>query len=195
MDRGLDRKSFLKKAGLGSVALASLPALAEAASAAEATFGRPIYFHYYAFSKAAVLAGVAHAVAMSGSGRITHNSLAAGGSYAHFDLAAPVPKPIISAGTWKGRRFGSLHLVGTWGDLAAGVLDMEIDLHQDSPTPAVVPATLELVSNIGSANLFVPGKDVGFTLAIPGAEYGPFTSFGAFPLAQGLAVFSVGMEG
>ena len=195
MDERLDRKSFLRKAGLGSAALASFPLLAEAASAAEATFGRPIYFHYYAFGKAAAVAGVAHAVAMSGSGRITHNSLVAGGSYVHFDLAAPVPKPVISAGTWKGRRFISVHLVGTWGDLAAGVLDMEIDLHQDAPTPDIVPATLEVVSNIGSANLFVPGKDVGFTLTIPGADYGSFTSFGAFPLAQGLAVFSVGTEG
>ena len=194
MDEGVDRKSFLRRAGLGSIALASLPALTEDASAAEHVFGRPVYFHYYAFSRAAVVVAVVHAVAMSGSGRVTHNNVVASGSYVHFDFATPVPKAVISTGTWKAKRFLNLHLTGTWGDLAAGVLDMEIELHQDSPSSAVIPATLEIVSNIGSANLFVPGKDVGFTLTIPGADYGPFKSFGPFPLAQGLTVFSLGRE-
>ena len=194
MDERINRKRFLRRAGLGSIALGAFPALAEAAPAAERTFGRPIFFHYYAFSKAAVVAGVAHAVAMSGGGKVTHNNVVASGSYVHFDFAAPVPKPVLSSGTWTAKRFLSLHLIGTWGDLAAGVLDIEIELHQDAPAAALIPATLEVVSNIGSANLFVPAKDIGFTLTIPGADYGAFKSFGAFPLAQGLTVFSLGME-
>jgi hypothetical protein len=194
MDERLDRQRFLRRAGLGSIALASLPALTDNAFAAAQTFGQPVFFHYYSLSKAAVVNGVAHAVAMSGSGRVTHNDVLASGSYTHFDLAAAVPKPAITSGTWKAKRFLSLHLTGTWGTLAGGVLDMEIELQQVSPSPAVIPATLEIVANIGSADLFVAGKDVGFTLTIPGADYGPFESFGPFPLAEGLAVFSLGHE-
>lgn len=190
----IDRKGFLAKAGLGAIGLASSGVLAEEAAAAVRSFGRPIFFHYYAFSHAPTVGGVSHAVAMGGSGRISHNDAAASGSYTHFDLEAPVPKPVLSSGTWKATSLNSLHLIGTWGDLAAGVVDLAIELHQDVPSQSVVQASLEIVSNIGSANLFVPGKDVGFTLTIPDAGYGPFTSFGAFPYAEGLTVFSVGAE-
>jgi hypothetical protein len=179
---------------VGAVGVASFGALAGEAAAAVGVYGRPIFFHYYAFGRGAPVGAVSHAVAMAGSGRVTHNSVVAAGSYTHFDLNASVPKPVLSSGTWTATRLVSLHLIGTWGALAAGVIDLEVELHEDVPGTTIWPASLEIVSNIGSAGLFVPGKDVGLTLTIPGAGYGPFVSFGPFPLAEGLTVFSVGSE-
>jgi hypothetical protein len=189
----ISRRGFLAEAGVGAAAAASMSLVSGEAAAAILGFGRPIFFYFYAFSGAAPTAdGVTHAVAMGGSGQITHNHVVAAGSYTHFDLEAPVPKPVLSSGTWRATRLVSLHLIGTWGELAAGEVDLEIELHDVVPDKTLWAASLEIVSNIGSADLFVPGKDVGFTLTIPTAGYGPFSSFGAFPLAEGLTVFSLG---
>lgn len=182
----MDRREFLKKAGLGSIALGSLPVLA-------GTLARPVWaanqinFRFLSVSQANTILGVQHRVNISGDGKITPAQLAGGGSFNHFDNASSVPKTLLAFGTWKAKHLISFGLIGDYGALAAGLLEMGIDLIPVGGP--VTPATLKVVCNIGAAGLKT-GEEEGATLTIPGAPFGPFA-----PVANSaLSLFTTGVE-
>ncbi len=186
----MNRREFLKKAGAGSIAVASisaLPALDMVLANAAAAAGQT-NFHFLAFSSGATVGGVQHRVAMAGEGKINGSQVVADGSFVHFDNASAVPKTILGTGTWKAKRLLSFNLIGTWGVLAAGILESEIHLVPVGGSP--IPAVLKVVCNIGPAGIST-GQDEGFTLTIPGAPFSPFV-----PLvpALGLTVFTTSNE-
>ena len=178
----LDRRSFLRRAGLGSVALASLPGLFTAGPALAR--GRAAGFNFTAISRAATIGGVAHAVNMAGSGTIEEDDVDGGGHFQHYDAASAPPRTIFGAGAWKAKRLVSFNPIGTWGVITAGVAVMEIELRQTIPSPAAVSATLKVVCNVGSGG-FDTGQPEGFTLSVPGAPYGAFV-----PIGAGITVFT-----
>ena len=96
----LDRRSFLRRAGLGSIALASLPGLFTAGPALAR--GRAAGFNFTAISRAATIGGVAHAVNMAGSGTIEEVDVEGGG---HFTTLHP-PRRGRSSAQARGRRSG-----------------------------------------------------------------------------------------
>jgi hypothetical protein len=69
---------------------------------------------------------------------------------------------------------------------------MEVDLVRVIPSPAVIPATLKMVCNLGPAGLLnFPPKDEGVTVDIPsfGLTFVPSSS--TFGVGAGVTVFSL----
>lgn len=164
-------------------------------------------FYFVANSKA-TLDKVQHRIAMSAAGSVSGSQVVGGGSFSHFlfnvsaDTGAPGPPPykLVASGTWNATGLVSFKLIGTFGTLAAGVLEMNIVLIEQAPSQSVVPAILKVVCNLVFAKLINIGPDgsalkEGFTLTIPGTDFaeggkaGPFTAF-APPI--GVTVFSTG---
>ena len=189
----MKRSEFLKRLGIGSVTLASLPGLfgylAKPAWADDEDKHDGTGFDFVANSDAATIGGVGHRMFMNGSGRIHRSRVTGGGSYIHFDTASPVPRTILGSGTWRAERFISFDLVGTYGAVAAGILEMEVTLLEVIPSRARIPANMEVACNLGFAGLQT-GEEEGFILSIPDAPFGPFR-----PLvpAAGVTVFTVNL--
>lgn len=102
----MDRREFLKRAGVGSAALVSLPALAGTAQATGALQRRYVAV---AFSQGPTIASVSHRIAVNAAGFFIPEAgvvLPNGvGTFVHFDNARPVPKPIIAFGKWRPEAF------------------------------------------------------------------------------------------
>ncbi|MBI2886166.1 MAG: hypothetical protein HYY02_03045 [Chloroflexi bacterium] len=200
----MDRREFLKTTGIGSLGLMALPTLHdlfELGAVAAAAAGES-NFYVVAVSAAGTVDNVQHTVVVAGSGsfRLAHaeggGMLQGGGPFLHFDNAAPAPKPVIGAGTWTARRYVNYAPLGNAGPLQAGVLELLVDLNAQVPSPAVLPARLRIVCNIGAANLLT-GKPEGFVLAIPGTPFVQGGAAGPFrPLHPelGLTAFTPGAE-
>ena len=197
---GLNRKQFLKTAGLGSLAALAAPALLGGlAPSALAEGNTPIGFRFVSNSRTATVGGVRHLAQLNGDGLVTPSQVVASGSFNLVIDTSPVPKTIESSGTWKARRLIDVGLIGTYGALAAGMVAMEIDL---VPTSApVVPAILEVHCNLAAAGLFT-GEEEGYILSIPGTDFvaggafGPYMPFIAVTggPANGLSVFNLLVE-
>ncbi len=175
----LVRRDFLKKAGVGSVAMASLASLAGTLSAptrarAHSDATTVTNWIFAAFSGAAAIGSVAHRAAMEGHGFVKDSELEGVGSYTLFDNNSTVPKTIFSAGTWEAKSLNSLTLVGTWGAFEAGIVDIQINLIQIIPSSAKIAAQLVVPCNIPAGGLFT-GQAEGFFLTIPGAPQGTYS--------------------
>ena len=181
------------------MALASFPALASALAGAAAGSEDGPAFYFLSFSKGRTVGLVDHRIVMSGSGKITPSNVVGGGSFVHFnDALAPPKKPLLGSGTWKAKSLIRFGQIGSWGNLIAGILEADVHLVRETPSPAVIPARLKVTCNIGPAGLVNPGTPTpgeGFTLTVDGAPGSPFepTTFpGGFPF--GLTVFTMGGE-
>ncbi len=187
----IDRREFLRKAGVGSIALASLPTLANAlAKSAWAQGGRSLTMA--SLSRAGpegTAAAPAHGIWMAGQCHFDPSKVGSpvegGGAYSHLTLPGTPPRPIVAAGTWKARLLVSYTEIGTWGVLAAGILEMVVDLFTQLPSPAVVRgARLKVVGNLPFGGLVNPGETAGYTLSVPGTDFftggtpGPFQPTG-----------------
>lgn len=187
----MNRRRFFKNAGMGSAAVASLPILTDTlARPARADDDNGLGFRFVSASKGAIVGAVDHRMIMNGCGKFNGSEAEGGGTYDHIDNASPVPKTILDAGRWKAGRLLSFSLTGTYGEIAAGILEMEVKLLQEFPSRAVIPATLKIVCSLAPAGLD-SGME-GFTLTIPDAPFGPFEPFFAAPgITNGLSVFVV----
>ncbi len=197
----MDRREFLRKAGLGSVALASLPALANALAKPAWAQGRR-GFTFDALNRAGPEGTPdrpAHTLIMAGQGHFDPAKVGSqaegGGYYVHTTLPGALPRPIVASGTWRARLLVSYKEIGTWGVFAAGIAEMVVDLFTQVPSPAVIRgARLKVVCNIGPAGLVNPGEIEGYTLSVPGTDFftgatpGPFQAIP--PGGVGLTVFS-----
>lgn len=174
----MNRREWLKSAGLGSLSLASLPTvIATRATRAWAASG-PMNFH---FSATSFIPGEIDRLVIAGTGRFTAAHVEGQGSFAHYDGSKEGPNNIRFnfTGTWKATRLVSFDLLGTYGTdaagnntLAAGKLVMEIDLVRPG-SPSRVPSLLTLVSNLAPAD-FMPdtGEPDGVTLLAPNIPAG-----------------------
>lgn len=205
----VDRREFLKKAGLGSLAVASLPAVIDAMRAPAHAQGR-INYHFMCDSVAgpqgaqppATPAAPQHHIIMAGQGDFDPSQAASrvsgGGFFLHYTFPGALPPPsgtplpVAASGMWSNGRLVSYRQLGTMGVLGAGVLELVIDLFREVPSKAVLRgARLKVVCNLGPAGLIIPGELEGFTLNIPGTDFsaggtlGPFTPVGGFPSPRG----------
>ncbi len=194
----IDRREFLRKAGLGSLALGSLPALVSA-------LGRPALaqsqrgFMFLAVSAAGTGAGQ-HLVAMGGRGvfdpaRGPSSPVEGGGSFFHFQPAASPPFPLVASGTWKARLLVSFREIGTYGGAASGIGQFVIDIQRLQPSSALIRgAVLTIFCNIGPGG-HQTGEIEGYTLSIPGTDFAAGGTPGPFrqipPMGMGLTVFQL----
>ena len=100
----MNRRDFLKNAGLGSLAFALLPRENLVSAAASHASGRT-NFHFMCLTTAAVVDGIAHTLLMGGQGHFGENHVRGNGSFQHQDgdPDKPVPRPILGEGTWRAR--------------------------------------------------------------------------------------------
>jgi hypothetical protein len=186
-----DRREFVKTLALGGIAAAATPtilgSLSKVVFANDSNAGRP-NFHFVVQSQTA---GATDRVALAGDGLVTPSNAVGGGLFTHWKNTGSAPFPIVGAGTWKAKSLRSFDLIGTYGSLAAGVLDMDVDLVRDIPSKAVIPAELKVVCNLGAAALST-GEEEGVTLTVPaaGLEFEPFHPGGG-PVPFGVTVFGV----
>ncbi len=173
----IDRREFLKKVGLGSLAAASLPAMANALARPVWAQGQARRFIFVAFSRAGIVEGVDHQVAAQGEGWFKPDTgeVDASGSFLHFNDASPVPKFVINTGKWRATKILSYSKVfGTYGHIAASVLELRVDLFPDlGPVRKIEGATLRLICNIGPAGV-TTGEPEGYVLTVPGSGLPPF---------------------
>ena len=172
----MERKEFLKRAGLGSVVLALFPALAGPAWAhGDGDDDRRDFFFQALSGQAATLTG-GESIVMSGCGSFREGGgIKGGGEFVHFD-GRHIPSPaFIATGSWKARELLSFTEIGTWGVGVAGIAQMAIRLQPCDGRP--VDANLKVVCNIGPAGLVTnPFQQEGFTLTVPGlTTFAPFT--------------------
>jgi hypothetical protein len=170
----MNRRGFLKKAGVGTIALGSLPILAETLATRAAADEEQTGFIFAAVSKGPTIDGIVHTVVMDGSGMITPSNVEGGGAFDHLNNAAtaPFPKPFFAQGTWKAKRLVSFDVVGKYGLFTAGVLTMDVELVRELPSRLVIPARLQIVCNIPFAPLKT-GKEEGFSLTFDDLEFEP----------------------
>lgn len=188
----IERRDFLKRVGVGSLGLATMPTLAQLL-ATPAWANGPSNFHFVALSTAGEVEGVTHVIAMNGDGVFGEERIRGGGAFVHFnnDPDLPAPKPIIATGTWEARRFVGFESIGTWGVFEAGVLRMRAAL-QPVGGPEV-GAAMQVVCNLGPAGLINVDRSgnplaEGYTVRAAGLTFVPFEP----PL--GLTVFTTVAE-
>lgn len=183
----MDRREFLKKAGIGSVALASLaavPALVRTLAETALAAGQTNFVLITATSRV----GGSDLIILNGAGKFNKAQVEGGGSFTHFDAVGSPPFPILGSGTWKAKRLVSFTPTSpaTYGGHAGGVLEM--DVHLVPTVGSVIPATLKVVCNIPPGAMDT-GQPEGTVLTIPAlsATFGP-----SGPVAATL--FSTGVE-
>jgi hypothetical protein len=191
-DSKMNRRAFLKTTGIGSASLAAVPTLVTSASAASPVVG----VRFVSNSRTATAGGVRHLAQFNGDGRITHSEVEGGGVFNLVVDTSPVPKTIEASGTWTAKRLTSFTLMGTYGSIASGILQMDVRLVPNGGS--VVEAKLRVVCNLAAAGLNT-GEEEGFVLDIPGTPFtaggmfGPFEPFTPVPggPTNGLSVFNV----
>jgi hypothetical protein len=143
----VDRRDFVKKAGIGSLAVASgvsFPSLFDAVVGQQsAQAAGSINF---VFAVGAVKVGGGELFIANGAGSFNDAQVQAQGSFNHVEIAAAPPFPILGQGTWKAKRLISWAPLGTFGAHASGTLEMEVVLVTDSGER--IDATLLVNCNI-----------------------------------------------
>lgn len=158
----MDRRQFLKQAGIGAAAIASVPvvgptlldALSSTAFASDQT-----NFTFVGVSELG-----SDALILNGAGRFG-GSVGGGGSFTHVGSAG-----IVAFGTWRAKRFLSFDLEGTLGAHAAGVLNMEARF-LPADGERVEGVMIELACNLPGLDT---GKPEGAKVTFPdGAVFAP----------------------
>ena len=180
----MERREFLKKAGIGSAALASFPFLAQVASAAEAVDDGRTKFYFVALSGLTPTLTGGESIAMSGSGHFSDRRVEGGGEFVHFDGTQIPSLNFLGTGRWRATRLISFREVGTWGTFVSGILTIGATLIP-CEGPRIRGATLEIVCNLGPAGIGTPGTVEGYTLTLPDG-----TTFSAFSPNIGLTLFT-----
>lgn len=183
----MDRRAFLKKAGIASLLTTSgvqgLTGIAWAGA-------EQINFHFLTIS--ANTSGGADVLVATGDGHVTPGGVVGSGSFVHTDLSTGVPAEILGQGTWKAKKLVSFDEEGRWGIFLAGTVVMEVVLVPEGG--GRIPAELTMNCNLGPAGIFT-GLPEGIFLDIPslGGGFEP-TTFPDSPFPFGLTVFTTVVE-
>ncbi len=183
----MDRRRFLKTAGVGSVALAATPsfigAMAGTAGAKREDGGeRKAGFIFQCLSKVAATPAKDFAI-LTGAGNIepSEGEVEGGGFFTHFDATTPIPRTIIGSGTWRARELISWVDAGDYGVDKAGRLKMTVQVRRLIPSPGVLPGEMTVTCNIGAAGLAPsPPSEEGVNLEVAGLEFEPVAGLTVF---------------
>ncbi len=184
----IDRRMFLKRAGWGSLALGSLPALAGSLPV-WAREGREEHngFFLVAISAAGPLPSASapqNRVVLSGCGQFGESEVRGGGSFAHFLFPGSNPPPggeplpLVTTGRWQATTLVRFDPIGDYGMLQAGTVELDIAVRLRGHRTAL-GGRIRIVCNIGAAGLST-GDAEGFTVTVfdtpfaPDGEIGPF---------------------
>jgi hypothetical protein len=183
----MDRREFLKKAGVGSAAVAGLPALESMLATPARAGDRAV--HGFFFQVVSHSTTSSDLLIVSGCGRIARG-IEGGGSFTHFVPEGDPPFPIVATGHWRATTLEHFDTIGSYGELVAGMAELNAVAQITAPFRARTPATVEIVCNIPAAGL-VTGEEEGVVVSVPdeGLTFVPSSP----PL--GLTIFTTGFFG
>src|SRR3990172_2845040 len=119
----MDRREFLRKAGVGWMALASLQKIVDSLATPAAAQGQR-WYSFVVVNKGKTVGGVDHRLVLTGAGLFDAQAgtVDGGGNFLHFDNAPPgTPKPILGVGRWRPRKILNYEkTIGAFGRIAAG---------------------------------------------------------------------------
>jgi hypothetical protein len=184
----MDRREFLKKAGVGSAAVAGLPALQTMLATpawAVTTGGNGFFFQVVSQSTTS-----AEQIIISGCGLIEGGSIEGGGSFTAFLPEGVPPFPITATGHWRAKKLLHFDTIGSYGQLVSGIAELKAVADVVAPFTARARVTLEIVCNIGAAGLST-GEEEGVVVTVPveGLTFAPTSP------PTGLTVFTKGFFG
>lgn len=178
----MDRRTFIKAAGVGSLGAAALPLLAGVEDVLAASDKQHV-FVFVSFSQAPTAGGITPRIGMQGAGTFDPDAqwVKGGGSYVLFDQGHALPKPLIASGVWEPTAFISYTTkgLGHFGTIQPGILKMRADV-----AGLGTGLILSVVCNVGAVPLLT-GEDEGWELE--GTKYGDFMQTGV-----GISHLSVG---
>jgi hypothetical protein len=177
----MDRRKFLKRAGIGTVVVAGAPMMAGmGASPAMADGEEGIGYFFAALDSAGTVRKPTSpdAFLMQGCGHFDERSghISGSGFFVHYDGSSSVsPKPIKATGFWEARRLVSFAPGPAFGVQLTGIMVADVNLFRQSPEPeGVIPAQLTVVCN-SPAIPFSTGEDEGFQLVVGALTFLPLT--------------------
>ncbi len=175
----VNRREFVRRVGTGSIALASLPALLDMLKQPALAQGeRGVLF-------LALDAAGEHRLVMGGTAWFDPSKgpaspASGGGTFTHFQAVGNPPLPLVASGTWQARLLTNFREIGTYAGVAAGTVDLVIDIQRVRPSPALIRGgVLRVFCNLGPIGANT-GEIEGYTLSIPGTDFsaggtpGPF---------------------
>jgi hypothetical protein len=168
----MNRRTFMKRIALGSIATASLPLLGVKPALADSSNEHRVY-DLVAFSQAPVTStGVLPRMGLRGCGTFDANAgwVKGGGSFVLSDQNSSTPKTIIVAGTWEPIDFVSYNTLDlpSYGNIQPSVLDILANV--DGVGSGL---RLRLICNVGAAGAEgSTGQPEGFNLF--GTSFGDF---------------------
>lgn len=178
MNTALDRRTFLKHAGIGTAVLAGAPLLGVGATPAMADDhgeGGTGFF----FSAVSGAGSPSQQLIMQGCGRFDEvpGRSSGNGFFTYFDgSVAGTPKKVNASGFWEAQRVVSFHSIGSFGVQLAGIMVAEVTFLKQIPQPQVIhDLTLTVVCNLAPAGLFNPGEEEGFQIEVFGQSFKPLS--------------------
>ena len=184
----MNRRTFIKRIGVGSIAAASLPLSGVKAALADSSNDHRVYDLVSMSQAPATSAGVLPRMGLRGCGTFNAEAgwVKGGGSFDLFDQNSSTPKTIIVAGTWEPTEFVSYTTLRlpSYGNIQPSVLEVLANL--DGIGSGL---TLRLICNVGAAGAAgSTGQPEGFDL------FG--TSLGDFlPLTPIIGITHISIEG
>lgn len=191
------RREFLHKVGVGSIALASMPALMDMFKLPALAQGeRGVLF-------LCVDAAGNDRLAMGGAARFDPSRgpgspVTGGGHFFHWTASPTAPAPLVASGKWNARLLTSYKEVTPYGPVAAGVGEFVIDIERLRPSPALIRgAVLTVYCTLGPAGVTAEqtGGIEGYTLSIPGTGFSAGGNPGIFrqipPGGTGITIFQL----
>ncbi len=163
----MNRRAFLQRIGLGSLAVGSVqllgpPALAHLDSDEE----DERHFRFVALSFRA-----SEAMVMEGAGIFGGDRLKGSGDWQH--ITWPPPSTLLGHGLWKKESLTSFQRgFGSFAEIEASILTLQIRMLPEDSDVDPFDATLKIVCNVGPAGLLT-GQAEGYTLTLPSGA--PFT--------------------
>lgn len=191
----IPRRTFLKGAGLGSVAAASLPAMLSNLNAQDesADNAHRVYI-FVSFSQApATNSGVLPRIGMTGAGTFDPDAgwVKGGGTFGLFDQNSPVPKTLIASGFWEPTKFVSYDTkgLGSYGFIQPAILTVLADFQGIGSG-----LTLEIICNVGARGpAGSTGEDEGWKL-LDTPAYGSFAQLNPIVGITHLSVQGVSID-
>jgi len=169
----MNRKAFLAKAGAGTAAAASLPALLGAQAAfASPSNGHRVYT-FVSFSQAPTSGGVQPRIGARGSGTFDPHAgwVKGGGTFVLFNNAASgTPKPILASGNWDPTEIVDYDTkgLGHYAGIQPAILTVKADWEGIGSG-----LTMELVCNVGPAGLATGEEEGWFLEDTPWGDFHP----------------------
>lgn len=183
------RRTFLKAAGLGSMAAALFPALLPSLNAQdESPENGHRVFVFVSFSQAPLTSsGVLPRIGMQGAGTFDpeERRVKGGGSFVLFDQNHATPKPLIASGFWEPTEFVSYDTKGLpfYGNIQPAILTVLADV------PGIGSGlTMEMICNVGAVPLLT-GQPEGWKL-LDTPAYGSFV-----PPSPGVGITHLSVQG